>query len=338
VAIPTAGELGGDSYIYLFDSTISSFAFTFTVPTEGAEARDVTIVPGSGCQEVWFTEPGVDRVGRLVYTDTDTFAFQEYTLTAGSRPLNLAAGEGFIWFTEAGSNRIGRLEPTTGQVDEFDIPTADSHPADLDIASDGSIWFTEMIADRVAHLAVTSTIDYTFTEYAGPTMTSGRPYGIVVDGNSIYIAQIHNDRVTRFTPPDSWVDIMFNLPGISIPEGPYKLVRDSSGKIWGTERDGNRVSKFTYSTFPVITSYSLTPSDSQPTGLAADANNHIWFAQSAVGRIGRLIPSPVQKDYYPLPSPGLIPTGIASDNAGGIWILAQMPHQIYLPMILRGWE
>ncbi|MFL7793493.1 MAG: hypothetical protein AB8I69_15235 [Anaerolineae bacterium] len=333
----SAGESGGDSYVYLFDSSTSSFVFTFTIPTAGAEAVDVTIMPGAGYQEVWFTEAGADRIGKLVYTDTATFTFQEYTLTVGSRPLNLVAGGGYIWFTEAGRNLIGRLNPNTGQIDEFDIPTPNSHPADLDVAPDGSIWFTEMTADQLGHLIVTSTLEYTVTEQAGPFMAGGQPYGIVVDGSSIYLAQTLNNRVTRFTPPNTWVDIWLSLPGITIPDGPYKLVQGPGG-VWGTERDGNRVSKYTYSTFPVIAGYTLAPVNSQPTSLAVSANNHLWFTQSAAGQIGRLIPSPVQKDYYPLPSPGLMPTGIASDNASGIWVLAQVPHHVYLPTILRNWE
>jgi virginiamycin B lyase len=337
VRTPSANESGGDSYVLLFDSSTSSFVFTFTIPTAGAEAVDVTIVPGAGYQEVWFTEAGADRIGKLVYTDTATFTFQEYTLTVGSRPLNLAAGGGYIWFTEAGRNLIGRLNPNTGQVNEFDIPTPSSHPADLDIAPDGSIWFTEMAADQLGHLIVTSTLEYTVTEHAGPSLPGGRPYGIAVDATSVYLAQTLNDRVTRFTPPDTWVDIWLSLPGITIPDGPYRLAQGPGG-VWGTERNGNRVSKYTYSTFPVIAGYTLTPANSQPTGLAVDANNHLWFTQSAAGQIGRLIPSPFDKDYYPLPSPGLMPTGIASDNAGGIWVLAQVPHHVYLPTILRNWE
>ncbi|MEE9616530.1 MAG: hypothetical protein V3T90_05945, partial [Anaerolineae bacterium] len=222
-AMPAVVSSGGESFVYRFDPDISSFVFTFTVPTGNANPWDVVVVSGAGHQEVWFTEAGADRIGRLTYTDTNDYAFREYTLTVGSRPLNLVSGGGFIWFTEAGGDRIGRLDPTTGQIDEFEV-TAGSYPADLDYASDGSIWLTEMMADQIARLVITSTDDYAVTPNSTASLSGGRPYGIVAAGTSVYFAQTANDRVTCFTPPNSWVHI--SLSGL--PDEPYALVLDSS--------------------------------------------------------------------------------------------------------------
>jgi virginiamycin B lyase len=328
----TAG-VGGESYVYYFDPATSAFVFTFTVPTAGANPWDIAVVSGIGHQEVWFTENGADRIGRLTYTDTHTYGFREYTLTVGSQPLNLVSGGGFIWFTQPGRDRIGRLDPATGQIAECEA-SAGSYPADLDYASDGSIWFTEMAAGRVAHLTMAG--GCVLVEYSGGTLAGGQPYGIVVVDGSLYLAQTANDRVTRFTPPSQWVDITGIAPGI--PDEPYRLTVDSSGRVWGTERTGNRVSQFEYGTFPVVAPYSLSPANSLPTGIVADADRHLWFTQWRVGRMGRLIPggSP-QKDYYQLPLADLSPTGIAADSMGGIWVLASQPHRIYLPAIMRSW-
>ncbi len=333
---PLVADTAGESFVYRFDSGALSFAFTFTVPTDNANPWDVVVVPGAGQQEVWFTEAGMDQIGRLTYTDTNDYAFREYTLTVGSRPLNLVSDRGFIWFTAADGDYIGRLHPTTGQIDEFAV-TAGSSPADLDVAPDGSIWFTEMMADQIAHLVVTSTSDYVVTEYFDTSLSGGRPYGIVVAGASIYFAQTVNDRVTRFTPPDSWVHI-YSLPFSDIPDGPYALELDDYGGLWGTERAGNRVSYYTYGTFPIVNPYSLSPPGSLPTSLVADVNNYLWFTQWQAGQIGRLIPGTYpQRDYYPLPLAGLAPTGIATDG-GSMWVLASRPYRVRLLVIVRSWK
>ena len=61
---------------------------------------------------LWFTEAGGDRIGRI----TPAGAITEFTagITAGSGPFGITAGpDGNLWFTEIDGNRIGRI--TTGQ-------------------------------------------------------------------------------------------------------------------------------------------------------------------------------------------------------------------------------
>jgi streptogramin lyase len=327
----------GESFVYQFNPSTSRFVFSFTIPTDHANPWDVELIPGAGHVDVWFTEPGADQLGRLTYTDTNAYAFQPYALTAGSRPLNLVAGGGFVWFTAAGGDYIGRLDPATGQIDEFPV-TAGSYPADLDYASDGSIWFTEMETDQVGHLVIDHTDDYTITEHASPITGGGegRPYGIVWVSGSVYFAHPRTDidTVTRFTPPDSWVDITGFQPGI--PDKPYKLAATSSGLVWATERAGNGVTSFEIGTMPVVNRYSLTPAGSLPTGLAADASSHLWFTQWRVGQIGRLRPSvSPEPDYYPMPLSNVAPAGIATDDGWGVWVVAAIPHHVHLPIIVR---
>jgi virginiamycin B lyase len=336
VIAPEANS-AGESFVYRFDPHTSRFVFTFTIPTDHANPWDVALVPEAGHVDVWFTEPGADQIGRLTYTDTNDYTPHEYALAAGSHPLNLVAGGGFIWFTAADGDYIGRLDPATWQIDEFPV-TAGSYPADLDYASDGSIWFTEMAADRVGHLVVDHTDAYTVTEHASPITGAGegRPYGIVWVSGSVYFAHPRTgaDTVTRFTPPDSWVDITGFQPGI--PDKPYKLAATSSGLVWATERAGNGVTSFEIGTMPVVNRYSLTPTGSLPTGLAADANDYLWFTQWRAGQIGQLRPSiSAEPDYYPMPLSNVAPAGIATDDVWGVWVVAAIPHHVHLPIIVR---
>jgi virginiamycin B lyase len=336
--VPSSGTaFPGASLVYLFDSDSESFVFTFTVPAEGASPRDAIVVPGAGYEDVWFTESGADRIGKLTYTDTSRYVFQDYALPAGSSPSSLTSGGGFIWFTESGKDRIGRLDPETGHLDEFECP-AGAYPADLDCASDGSIWFTERMRDRIARLVITSTDDYGVQEYFTASLSGGRPYGIVVAGPSVYFAQTENDQVTRFSPPDTWLPLR-DFPEVSdAPNGPYELVLEGAGVVWTTERVGNRITRIEAGTFPLVTPHTLTPTHSVPTGLARDGRTgHLWFTQWAAGQIGRLDPGS-GVEYHPLPLPDLAPTGIAVNDSGDVWVLASGPFYVHLPLVMRSGE
>lgn len=326
----------GDSFVYLFDSGGEAFVFTLTVPTAEANPRDVIVVDGAGYEDVWFTEPGAGRIGRLTYTETNDYAFRDdFPLLAGSRPLNLVSGGGFIWFTDPGRDSIGRLNPATEQVDEFEAP-AGAHPADLDYASDRSVWFTEMMRDRIARLVVKDADDYTVDEYFTSSLSGGRPYGLVVAGRDVvYFAQTENDRVTRFTPPDSWLQLYDSTGASDVPNGPYELALESLNEVWTTERVGNRITKFHPGTFPLPIPHDLSPASSVPTGIAVDVSrDYVWFTQWAAGQIGRFR-SGSGAEYYPLPIRNLSPTGIALTGEGNAWVLASAPYRVHLPLVTR---
>jgi hypothetical protein len=67
-------------------------------------------VDGQG--EIWFTEAGTNRIGRLLPADGQ---FTEWTVpTADSGPAGIALdAEGMVWFAESWGGKIGRLDPTT---------------------------------------------------------------------------------------------------------------------------------------------------------------------------------------------------------------------------------
>ena len=336
----------GDSFIYLFDSTTSSFIFTFTIPTTNANAWDVEVVPLASAYEVWVTEPGADQIGRLVYTSTSDYAYEPFLLPSGSYPLNLQVDDDYVWFTAPGRNLIGRLNRTDYSVDEFEVPTVNSYPADLAVTQDGRVWFTQMRADQLASLVVDSSGTYTVTEYQGATMERGRPYGIVVSQlvvsgkpmEAVFIAQTQNDRVTRYIPDtDRWLDL-YNWVSADrqIPDGPYKLTLGPDGQLWGTGREGGAIYSFGYGTYPIVGNYTVLPLHSSPHSLVSDSSRRIWFTQYGAAQLGRLTPgSPALRDYYPLPGNGVNPTGIDLGGADHIWISAFRAHRVHLPIVVR---
>jgi len=250
----------------------------------------------------------------------------------------LTLSDGQVWFTAPGGDYIGRLDPATSTVEQYQV-VAGSAPADLDVASDGAVWFTLPGVDAIGRLVITSTVDYAVTTYTTALLDGGRPYGIAVSGSDVvYVAQTANDRVSVFTPPNEWVHIQ-GTGLLGIPDDPYDLVIDGLGRVWGTERAGNRVSRFDFGTYPLISTNNVLPVGSLPTAIDADGDNHVWFTQSGAGQIGRLTPSvPPERNYFPLPCPGLIPTGISVDGQGAVWVVASQPRRIYVPTVLKSRE
>jgi len=335
---PTAAQgAAGEAFLYRFDAAGEAYVYTFTLPVGDASPHDVVTVSGDGHLDVWVTESGADRIGRLTFTDTTDYRYEGFPLPPGSKPLNLLAAQGAIWFTAARGDYLGRLDPATGHVDAFEVGVG-TYPADLVVGPNGNIWFTQMMADQLAELVVTSTVDYAVNVYADTFLSQGRPYGIAVTRGSIYLAQTANDLVSVFTPPGSWL----HMPLSGFPETldePYGLAVDNQGLVWGTERAGDAVTSFNVGTFPIIARRKVSPPGGQPTGIAVDPNNEIWFTQRAAGQIGRLnprLPAGQRLSYYPLPQPGLAPTGIAADGHGHIWVVAARSYRLSLPLVLRG--
>src|SRR5262245_45830415 len=78
----------------------------FPVPTTSSTPTTIVVGPDGN---LWFTEQGADKIGRI----TPTGVVTEFTVPPpGSFPVGIAAGpDGNLWFTLAVGNQIGRITP-----------------------------------------------------------------------------------------------------------------------------------------------------------------------------------------------------------------------------------
>src|SRR5262249_40227424 len=114
----------------------------FPVP-QGSDPWRITTGPDGN---LWFTEPGSSRIGRI----TPSGAFTELLLPiANGVPYGITAGpDGNVWFPEFGGNKIGRLAPSGPRlpgifnVTEFSLSPGHSRPMAITAGSDGNLWFT----------------------------------------------------------------------------------------------------------------------------------------------------------------------------------------------------
>ncbi len=337
-----------DAFVLRFDPALQSFE-TFTVPTRGARPQDVVALADGDRVDVWFTEPGVGQIGRLVYTSTGEFARSEYAVPNGGRPLELTvdAHQNLLWFTDPAANRIGRCEIGAGEMvtfTTFEVTTPDSQPSGIDLAPDGSVWFTERAADRIGHLVVTSTTDYRLDEYPVPQFPlmgeRSAPYGIYAETNDkIWFVETARHQLVRLTPS---ISEFINTGALEGAGYPYHLIGvPADRRIWFTEREGNHITLFSLSTLAIGLQYDVPTPNSVPYDLAADSQGRVWFTEQFGHRLGSLMVTTVSMfEEYPLPWDSFQPKGITVDPHDKVWVVGaggrdeQWPH-VYLPFALN---
>jgi virginiamycin B lyase len=328
----------GQAYVFRFDPALGSFE-TFTIPTAGARPHSVGVMPGQDQVDVWFTMPGTDQIGRLVYKDTGDYQYLPYTLTLGSQPLNLVVDQAreMVWFTEHLGNRIGRLELGSGSAvtyTSFAVPTANSRPAGIDLAPDGSVWFTEMAADQAGRLVVRTPTDYDLTEYAvSGTETDVGLYGVAVQSNEyIWLAETHTGRIRRLAASTG------RSIYVSLGQGswPYAMVVDEGRDfVWATELDRDRITQIEIGTLYLPNSFTPAPGF-VPTGLTMVGSDQFWFAGKGTSRIGRLFYQGTHDfsfDLFELPVQRVWGMDIEADPNQNLWTVAYVPHDAMLPLV-----
>ncbi len=321
------------SYVFRFTPTLQTFN-AFTVPTVGAAPDGLAVYNGPSTTEVWFAESGADQIGRLVYTSTADYIFQEYGLPAGSRPLNVVVdSSGDAWFTENGRSRIGYVDASTGITHEFPISTTDVAPVDLDIAPDGSIWFTERATDHIGQLVVTSTTDFHVREFYVEYADKGLAGVLAQENDKIWAILGNAERIVRLKPSVPDVYPTGALDSIGYPS---MLASGSGGSsLWFTELRGNHVSLFIVSTLEWGLRYTVPTTNSRPYNLDLDSNGDVWFGEQLGGKIGRLANSTRTFTEFPVPLQHAHVQGLDVDANDVVWFVADTWYRVSLPVVLR---
>ena len=319
----------------------SSFLTEYPVP--GSPHHVTVEAPGV----VWFTLPDQNAIGRLTVTSTVEYEVITYTIpTDDSEPYDLDYANGAIWFTERTGNHIGRLDPTTGGVDEFPVPTLDSRPTGIDAVpgSPAQVWFTEQSGNNLGQLVVTSTIDYTFSEYPLPH-ADAEPQDICFENASSVWFTAPGEKCIGNLNPSHWdPDDAFKLisdPGL---QRPWAIQVDGSGYPWFTDVSGNQIGIFFPQTIGDFRLYSLPSADGKPYDLAT-AQGFVWFTEYDGNRVGRRSTSP-SAAITEFGIPSAQPLGLAVDTRGHVWIAEsatgkiaewQPPyfHFVFLPLALK---
>jgi virginiamycin B lyase len=145
---------------------------------------------------------------------------------------------GDVWFTSPRYNKIGKVDGKTLKVTQWALPTADSSPRRLQIASDGFIYAGEILAGKLARF---DPKNETMTEFAlpGPDPT---PYALGEDAEGyIWYNSHHMDNLGRLDPKTGTV-IEYPFPHYETCG--REFFRDSQGRMWYGTNPNNKVGYF----------------------------------------------------------------------------------------------
>jgi virginiamycin B lyase len=336
--------VAGTGFIFYSGAAVTPFE-VITLPTVTSRPRQphsVAAITHPVTREIWYTDPGADRVGQLIYTATNNYAFTEFPLAAGAEPFDLVVDDGSVWFTAKNGDWIGQIELGTQVVISYPVP-ANSEPWNIDAGSDNSLWFTERAANKIGRLIVTDTANYSLIEYQIPP-TDSRPEAIAVQQRTpvdrIWFGQTSPTGQNRVIwlnlaqlPPNN-----FELLGpLSEPSYPKNMAIGTD--LWFTELAGNRVSRVFVSTLTNYRRETVPTPGSQPYDLVVGPGEVIWFTELAAQQVGRLTNpgGSVQITEYPVaPQAGrLWLQGIDLDDAGRLWVAGFAPEQQFLPAVFK---
>jgi streptogramin lyase len=280
---------------------------------------------------LWFTEETHNAVGRI----TPGAVITEFTagFPAGS-PKGIVTGpDGNLWVAMAGSGGAIARVTKTGDVTEFDVPTA-GDPEDIAVGPDNNLWYVDSAANLIGRITPEGSI----TEFSDGLSGGAAPTGITKgpDG-AMWFTESAAGKIGRITTAGVITEFSSGISGSSQPTD---IAKGPDGNLWFTMGAANgSIGKITPAGDFTEFSDGLSLL-SVPREIAAGPDGNLWFTESAIpGRIGRITTSGDISEY----STGLLsilsPWSIAAGPDGNMWFTGNsIPGKIgriTLPPLVR---
>ena len=110
---------------------------------------------------------------------------------------------------------------------------------------------------------------------------------------------------------------------------PAQVALDPANQmLWVSERDRNRIAQFELLTQSWGKEFKIPTANSQPWGVAVDAQGNVWFAETAGNKIGRLDPTTGGIAEFKVPTQNSQPWAIAVGDDGTIWFTERVGNKI----------
>ncbi len=178
-------------------------------------------------------------------------------------------------------------------IEEWDVPTRNSHPHDPAVAPDGSLWYTGQMSNTLGRLdPVTGEI----REYRLKTPNSG-PHGLVADRDgNIWFTANFKGYIGKLDPRSGEIT-EYPLPDKSAGD-PHTPVFDQKGTLWFTVQ-GNDVGKLDPRTGIIMLKKVPTP-HALPYGIAVNSKGVPYFCEFGSNKLASINPDTLDITEYPL--------------------------------------
>jgi streptogramin lyase len=193
--------------------------------------------------------------------------------------------QGHVWYSNFVENFLGELDPKTGANKDYAIPLlkpdAPTGALDLEADSDGNLWLALMFQAGLAKFDMATKTFQLFPVQAA----------------------LNNDATQQsMVMPRAW---------------------SVDGKVWSNDVAKQSIMRLDLKTgqYELIDPFKFLPKGHQhsPYGMAADADNNLYFMDFADENVGRIDAKTGEATIYPTPTPKSRPRRTMLDDRGRLW-------------------
>ena len=213
-------------------------------------------------------------------------------------------------------------------ITEYDLPRETIAPHDVRADRDGMIWYSNFVEQFLGRLDPRTG---EHLEYAFPTLKPGFPTGTLAmepdgDGNW-WLAMMFQGGLAKFDTRTQKF-LIFPIPAEMNTDAAQQsmvMPRQShvDGKVWTNEVSKQSILRLDLATgkFESFEPFAGTPKSRMhsPYGLAADAENNLFFMDFGDENIGRVDAKTGASTIYPTPTPNSRPRRTMLDSQGRLW-------------------
>jgi len=231
--------------------------------------------------KIWFTDTPESKIG---YLDPETEQVTTIALPTKSVPISLESDlDGNMWVALVDKQALLKYSPSTGQFQEYKIPTDPSGPIALKRDQNGNIWFVESQGGK---LGIIDPASGKIREYA-PNELLKEPFTLYLDKDqNIWTTEHTGLSMVKFNP---FLET-FEKFSVSDPNAlPFGLAEDKYENLWVAQHVVDKLG--VYDPYKNEFAEVNIPSRGAFTQfVTADESGDIWFVeQRGGGKLGHVI-------------------------------------------------
>lgn len=224
-------------------------------------------------------------------------------------------GRGRVWFVGQKDDYIGNMSPEDGLFNRYDLQPG-TGPHNLIIDDDRNIWFA---GNRSHHIGKLSPSTGQTTLIDMPDRKAQDPHTLTFDSaGDIWFTVQKGNFIGKLTVADNNIEL---IQIATKKARPYGIIVDRDNTPWAVTFGSNKLLQIFPATM-TITEIDLPNDKSRPRRLVSTTNGDIWYADFALGRLGRYRPADNEFQEWLMPGgDDSKPYGMAVDKNDRIWIV-----------------
>lgn len=295
--VPTPGPTSAAGTIYEYPA----------LTTVGAAPAIMTV--GSD-NALWFTEPAVNKIGRLAMSG----AFSDYASAVGVPFGIVTGGDGNIFYTDTTSH-LAKMSTTGVNLGQ---ENNGSTLGNVVVGPDGNLWSPEIMSHTVSQINTNPTVlnNYTLNTQKNVFITLGPDGKLWVVGQGAVFGQM------SATGTAASYDLSASLTSANMGN----IAAGPDGNLWACDFGDNAI--VTVSTAgALIGKYTIPTPNAQCTGIASGPDGNLWFTETNGNKIGRVTVTGTFTEY-PIPTAGSQPFWIVRGPDGNMWFSESAGNKI----------